>query len=189
VFDCDILIVPSREDAMWKSDPEDTQWMVYPVTHAGLDVYEHYFWNDVTAIMNGLVFAESADDAPLGCRMATISTKMMRRVVRYARQPNRDLTVTTYFMSPAQAGINARYLANKAELKRIESDAADLFGPLLDAAIAARDKREITTLLRNHPDNVTRSFIIMRLRDEFPELKEAGVTLDNWHEHGERAQA
>ena len=41
MFKCDILIVPSREDAMWKSNPEaDTLWLVFPITEQGGYVYQ-----------------------------------------------------------------------------------------------------------------------------------------------------
>jgi len=176
MFKCDILIVPSREDAMWKSNPEaDTLWLVFPITEQGGYVYHHFF----------------SDEHPInwGHESSPCDTNMMRRIIRYARQPKRDLTVNTYFMSPAQAVINARYLVNKAEEARIASDAADLFMPLIDAAIAARDKREIATLFHNFPAMVEKSFILDTLRQAFPELRETGVTLDNWHKHGEGAES
>jgi hypothetical protein len=57
------------------------------------------------------------------------------------------------------------------------------FGPKFDAAIKARDKREITRLIHMFPLRVEKAFIMDRLRyggDSFPELRKEGVTLDNW---------
>lgn len=78
--------------------------------------------------------------------------------------------------------LQARQLVNQVQARQICADTMAYFTPLLDTAFAARDKKEIAKLVHQIAFPVERSFIIMRARQEFPELKRDGVTIDNWHE-------
>lgn len=162
---CDILITTPAE---WSCNlPKDTVWCVRPITDAGMAVFQHYF----------------ADRVLQGSRSANVDTMMMRRICRYADQPKRDLTTHVLHMDDAIADVNARYLRNLFERDKIESDAADLMMPMIDAAMEARDKRRLTELHGLFPDTISRAFLIDRFRQAFPELKKPGVTLANWHLH------
>ena len=86
--------------------------------------------------------------------------------------------------------LNAEQMKIAFDEDALSQRMADYFGPLFDAAIEARDKARITELFFQFPQSVSKAFILDRLRygsneknntDAFPELREPGVTLQNWH--------
>jgi len=86
--------------------------------------------------------------------------------------------------------LNAEQMAIEFQRNRLGERLAAYFGPLFDEAIEARDKARISELYEQFPQSVEKSFILDRLRygtaakentDAFPELKEPGVRLSNWH--------
>lgn len=82
--------------------------------------------------------------------------------------------------------LNARYIADQRRARESAKAITAHFGPLLQAAIEARDKREITNILNRFPSIVEKSLFISGLsygENSFPELRREGVTLANWHEH------
>ncbi len=77
---------------------------------------------------------------------------------------------------------NARSMVRDYADKEFVAEVAVYYEPLIDAAIAKRDKREITRLIQSLPDIMARAFVMDRLRygqDKFPELTE-GKTLATW---------
>ena len=115
-----------------------------------------------------------------------------RKVYHYLSDMNAKEIINFYLadMPFHAAAINAEHMAMEFKRMAFGQRLAEYFGPLFDAAIEARDKREISELFEQFPAGVEKSFILDRLRygtkeknneDAFPELREPGVTLANWH--------
>jgi hypothetical protein len=88
------------------------------------------------------------------------------------------------------AALNAEHMAIEHHRRVLDQRVADYFVPLFDAAIEARDKRQISELIDQFPAGVDKAFMIDRIiyatkdengADVFPELREPGVTLANWY--------
>ncbi len=105
------------------------------------------------------------------------------KAVKLLRVLYRNTKVDTHYTDyPVEVvALNAEQMKIEHDRNTLATRMSDYFGPLLDAAIEARDKAKITELFNQFPQSVEKSFVIDRLRQEFPELKSGGVTLQDWH--------
>jgi hypothetical protein len=116
----------------------------------------------------------------------TSDEKLGQKVYHALSDMNAQDEIDCHFadMSFEVAALNAEEMAIEHHRRALAARTADYFEPLFNEAIAARDKARITELLYQFPLIVEKSFIIDRLKygpDRFEELREPGVTIDNWH--------
>lgn len=117
----------------------------------------------------------------------TADEKLARKVLKKLHDANARDTINAHFVDymPFEAIIlNAEQMTQEFARQELAGRMTKYFSPLLDEAIAARDKKRITDLFNQFPQSVEKACIADRLKygkDRFEELHQPGVTIQNWH--------
>lgn len=160
------------------TEGRDGGWVVFLITPRAIDFMAQRIkrlWNDV-----------AIKTLPGDLRVVYLSEKRGKLLHRYLDNQTLDI----YFASQKWLEISyevvemhARSMADEARAHETTRLASEYFTPLIDAAIEARDKALITKLINQIPCSmrVEKACIINNLMyAHFPELRQEGVTLQNW---------